>query len=30
MAIGHTPNTKFLNGQVDLDDHGFIKQKWRP
>jgi thioredoxin reductase (NADPH) len=25
MAIGHTPNTKFLNGQVNLDDHGFIK-----
>jgi thioredoxin reductase (NADPH) len=27
MAIGHTPNTKFLKGQVDLDDHGFIKTK---
>ena len=25
MAIGHTPNTGFLNGQVNLDDHGFIK-----
>lgn len=24
MGIGHTPNTSFLNGQVDLDDHGFI------
>lgn len=24
MAIGHNPNTKFLNGQVKLDDHGFI------
>ena len=27
MAIGHTPNTKFLNGQVNLDDHGFIQTK---
>ncbi|MFX3675690.1 MAG: thioredoxin-disulfide reductase [bacterium] len=25
MGIGHTPNTKFLAGQIDLDDHGFIK-----
>lgn len=24
-AIGHTPNTAFLNGQIDVDDHGFIK-----
>ena len=24
MGIGHTPNTKFLNGQIKLDDHGFI------
>ena len=24
VAIGHTPNTKFLNGQVQLDPHGFI------
>ncbi|MCB9093533.1 MAG: thioredoxin-disulfide reductase [Halobacteriovoraceae bacterium] len=24
-AIGHTPNTKFLSGQIELDDHGFIK-----
>ncbi|MBF0362519.1 MAG: thioredoxin-disulfide reductase [Oligoflexia bacterium] len=24
-AIGHTPNTSFLKGQVDLDDQGFIK-----
>jgi thioredoxin reductase (NADPH) len=23
-AIGHTPNTKFLNGQVQLDPKGFI------
>lgn len=25
MGIGHEPNTKFLNGQVALDDHGYIK-----
>ncbi len=25
MGIGHTPNTGFLNGQIDLDEHGFIK-----
>jgi thioredoxin reductase (NADPH) len=24
MGIGHTPNTKFLNGQIKLDEHGFI------
>lgn len=24
MAIGHTPNTKFLKGALKLDDHGFI------
>ncbi len=24
-AIGHTPNTKFLKGQVHTDEHGFIK-----
>jgi thioredoxin reductase (NADPH) len=25
VAIGHTPNTKFLNGQLAMDAHGFIK-----
>jgi thioredoxin reductase (NADPH) len=25
MAIGHTPNTSFLAGQIELDHHGFIK-----
>lgn len=25
LAIGHTPNTGFLGGQVELDSHGFIK-----
>jgi len=25
IAIGHTPNNKFLNGQLPLDDNGFIK-----
>jgi thioredoxin reductase (NADPH) len=24
MGIGHTPNTGFLAGQINLDDHGFI------
>ncbi len=24
-AIGHQPNTSFLNGQITLDNHGFIK-----
>ena len=24
MGIGHSPNTGFLNGQIHLDDHGFI------
>lgn len=25
MGIGHSPNTGFLGGQVELDSHGFIK-----
>jgi thioredoxin reductase (NADPH) len=25
VAIGHTPNTKFLKGQVELDEKGFMK-----
>lgn len=27
MGIGHSPNTKFLNGMIDLDELGFIKTK---
>jgi len=27
IAIGHTPLTGFLNGQIDLDDKGYIKLK---
>jgi len=27
MAIGHTPITEFLNGQLDTDDAGYIKLK---
>jgi thioredoxin reductase (NADPH) len=27
FAIGHTPNTAFLNGQVDLDEQGYIITK---
>src|SRR5947209_2002277 len=27
VAIGHTPNTKFLNGQLEIDDKGFIVLK---
>ncbi len=27
MAIGHTPITGFLNGQLDLDENGYIKLK---
>jgi thioredoxin reductase (NADPH) len=30
IAIGHEPNTKFLNGQLDLTSHGYIKvDPWR-
>ena len=29
-AIGHNPNTAFLKGQLELDDHGFIKTKNGP
>ncbi|MFF2482455.1 thioredoxin-disulfide reductase [Paenibacillus sp. NPDC058071] len=25
IAIGHTPNTGFLGGQIDTDEHGYIK-----
>jgi len=24
LAIGHTPNIKFLNGQLQIDEKGFI------
>lgn len=27
LAIGHTPNTKFLGGQIELDENGFIVKK---
>ena len=26
-AIGHTPNTKFLRGQIETDDKGFVVLK---
>ena len=31
IAIGHTPNSAFLNGQLDLTKHGYIKtpKAWR-
>jgi thioredoxin reductase (NADPH) len=30
VAIGHEPNTRFLNGQLDLTPHGYIKvDSWR-
>ena len=30
IAIGHEPNTKFLNAQLDLTEHGYIKvDPWR-
>ncbi|MDE7419139.1 MAG: thioredoxin-disulfide reductase [Muribaculaceae bacterium] len=27
LGIGHNPNTKFLNGQLELDQQGYIKVK---
>ncbi|MEK0312228.1 thioredoxin-disulfide reductase [Cohnella sp. 56] len=27
IAIGHTPNTKFLGGQIETDEHGYIVTK---
>ncbi len=27
FAIGHTPNTAFLNGQIDIDEQGYIITK---
>jgi thioredoxin reductase (NADPH) len=30
VAIGHTPNTAFLNGQLELDSKGFIALKKSP
>lgn len=30
MGIGHHPNTKFLNGQIHLHEHGFIITKGHP
>ena len=30
LAIGHTPNTKFLKGQLELDSQGFIALKELP
>lgn len=27
FAVGHVPNTAFLNGQIDLHDNGYIKVK---
>ncbi len=30
VAIGHKPNTKFLGGQLDLSEHGYVKvAPWR-
>ena len=29
-AIGHTPNTAFLKGQLEVDDHGFLKTQNGP
>jgi thioredoxin reductase (NADPH) len=27
LALGHVPNTSFLDNQIELDDHGFIRLK---
>ena len=27
LAIGHTPNTKFLQGKIELDEQGYIVVK---
>ena len=27
MAIGRTPNTKFLEGKVEIDDRGYVMTK---
>ena len=29
VAIGHTPNTKVFEGQIDLDEKGYIVLKER-
>jgi thioredoxin reductase (NADPH) len=30
VAIGHTPNTAFLDGQLDLTEHGYIRTRnWK-
>jgi thioredoxin reductase (NADPH) len=30
VAIGHAPNTKFLNGQLDITEFGYLRvQSWR-
>jgi len=29
LAIGHTPNSRMVQGQVPLDDHGYVKMNGR-